>query len=335
MGLRVGIAGYGLAGSVFHAPLIAATDGLDVAAIMTRSSERADQALAAHPAVRIVESVDRLLEDIDVLVVATPNSSHAELAIAGLEAGKFVVIDKPMAVTAADAQRVVETDPALVTVFHNRRWDGDFLTVRRLVGDGTLGRVTRFESRFERFRPEVKDTWRERVSAEEGGGVLLDLGPHLIDQAIQLFGPPESVYAEVATQRPEGAVDDDAFIALTHAGGEVSHLWMSAIAPLHGPRFRVSGIAAGFGCDGLDPQEAQLRGGILPGEVGFGEAEAPGWLAPADAEGSRVELERGNYVAFYEGVRDWASGRAAAPVDPMDGVRVLEIIERARESARG
>ncbi|MFL5981926.1 MAG: Gfo/Idh/MocA family oxidoreductase [Gaiellaceae bacterium] len=318
MGLRAGVAGYGLAGSVFHAPLIDAVDGLELAAVMTRSPERAEQARAAYPGVAVVEALDALLEQVDVLVVASPNASHAEIALTGIERGKFVVIDKPMAVTAADARRVAETGGDHVTVFHNRRWDGDFLTVQRLVRAGELGPITRFESRFERFRPQIKEGWREGGDPAAGGGVLLDLGPHLVDQALQLFGPPASVYAEVRTRRNGAKVDDDSFLALTHAGGEISHLWMSAIAPLHGPRFRVSGMTAGFACDGLDPQEDQLRDGMRPGDPGFGEAEG---------------LERGNYVAFYEGVRDWARGDAAAPVDPWDGVRVLEVLEQARSQS--
>jgi predicted dehydrogenase len=282
---------------------------------MTRSAERAAQARDAHGDVRVVESVDALVEDIDVLVIASPNSSHAELALAGLERGLFVVIDKPIAVTAADARRVAEAGDGRVTVFHNRRWDGDYLTLQRLIADGALGRITRYESRFERFRPEIKEGWREHGDPSLGGGVLLDLGPHVVDQAINLFGPPESVYGEVRTRREGALVDDDAFIALTHAGGEISHLWMSAIAPLSGPRFRVSGMRAGFASDGLDPQENQLREGMRPGDPGFGEKEG---------------LERGNYVAFYEGVRDWARGEAPPPVDPWDAVRVLEVLEQAR-----
>ena len=319
MGLRAGIAGYGLAGSVFHAPLIDAVDGLEVAAVMTRSPERAEQARAAHAGVRVVESLDALVEDIDLLVVATPNSSHAEIAQAGAEYGLHVVVDKPMAVTAADARRLAEACGQRLTVFQNRRWDGDFLTVQRLVREGALGQITRFESRFERFRPQVKEGWREQGDPALGGGVLLDLGPHLVDQALQLFGLPESVYGEVRTRRAEALVDDDAFIALTHAGGEISHLWMSAIAPLHGPRFRVSGMESGFACDGLDPQEPQLRDGIRPGDPGFGEVEG---------------LERGNYAAFYEGVRDWIAAGAPPPVDPWDAVRVLEVLETARAERR-
>jgi scyllo-inositol 2-dehydrogenase (NADP+) len=318
VGLRVGIAGYGLAGSVFHAPLIESVDGLELAAVMTRSPERAAQARAAHEGVGVVETIEELVADIDVLVVASPNAAHVPNALVGVEAGKHVVVDKPIAVTAADARRLAEAAGDRVTVFHNRRWDGDYLTVKRLVGEGALGPITRFESRFERFRPQIKEGWRENADADAGGGVLLDLGPHLVDQAVQLFGPPQSIYGEVRTRRPGAQVDDDAFIALTHAGGEVSHLWMSAIAPLAGPRFRVSGLEAGFGTDGLDPQEEQLREGMRPADRAFGEVEG---------------LERGNYPAFYEGVRDWVRGEARPPVDPWDGVRVLEILERARASA--
>lgn len=315
MGLSVGIAGYGVAGAVFHAPLIEAVDGLDVGKVMTRSPERAAQARARHAGVEIVASLGALLEGVDVLVVASPNASHAEIALAGVDAGLHVVIDKPMAVTAAEARRILDAGGERVTVFHNRRWDGDFLTVQRLVRDGALGKITRFESRFERFRPQIKQGWRELADAAVGGGVLLDLGPHLVDQALQLFGPPRSVYAEVRTRRPQAQVDDDVFIALQHEGGEVSHLWMSAIAPLHGPRFRVSGLDDGFASDGLDPQEQQLREGMRPGDPGFGAAEG---------------LERGRYEVFYEGVRDWARADAPPPVDPADGVQVLELLERAR-----
>jgi predicted dehydrogenase len=315
MGLRVGIAGYGLAGSVFHAPLIEAVDGLDVARVMTRSGERAEQARAAHAGVQVVDSLDELMADVELVVIATPNSSHAEIALAGLERGLHVVIDKPMAVTAADARRVAEAGGERVTVFQNRRWDGDYLTVQRMVREGELGQVTRFESRFERFRPQIKEGWREEGDPALGGGTLLDLGPHLVDQAIHLFGRPETVYGEVITRREGALVDDDAFIALTHEGGVVSHLWMSAIAPLYGPRFRVSGTERGFASDGLDPQEDQLRQGMRPGDPGFGEREG---------------LETGNYAAFYEGVRDWVQGDAAAPVDPWDAVQVLEVLEQAR-----
>jgi predicted dehydrogenase len=328
MATRVAVAGYGIAGAVFHAPLIEAVEGLEVSAVMTSSPERAEKARARHRDVTVVETVEQLLDGAHVLVVASPNASHSEIALAGLERGLHVVVDKPLAVTAADARRVAETAPERVTVFHNRRWDGDFLTVRWLVEGGRLGAITRFESRFERYRPQLKEGWRESDPAA-GGGVLLDLGSHLVDQAIQLFGPPEHVHAEVRNRRPGAQVEDDVFIALEHAGGEISHLWMSAVAPLHGPRFRLSGLDGGFACDGLDPQEDQLRGGLHPGDPGFGEASAPGRLEPS---GEELALERGRYELFYEGVRKWVAGGAPAPVDPLDGVRVIEILETVRKA---
>jgi scyllo-inositol 2-dehydrogenase (NADP+) len=327
VGLRVGIAGYGLAGAVFHAPLVEAVHGLELAAVMTRSPERGEQARAAHPGVRIVKSVDELVADVEVLVVATPNASHVEVALAGVERGLHVVVDKPMAVTAADARQLAEAGKGRVTVFHNRRWDGDYLTVRRLVEEGALGPVMRFESRFERFRPAIKSGWRES-DVGLGGGVLLDLGPHLVDQALHLFGAPVSVYGEVLTRRHDAQVDDDVFIALQHEGGEISHLWASAIAPLRGARFRVSGLTGGFACDGVDPQEPQLRDGMRPGDDGFGEAP-PGRIAREEGD-EAVALERGDYVEFYRRVRAWADGETPPPVDPWEGVRVLEVLEQAR-----
>jgi predicted dehydrogenase len=320
--LRAGIVGFGLAGEVFHAPLVDSVDGLAVAAIVTRDAERAARARSAYPDASVVGSVDELWGQIDLLVVASSNSSHVPLALEAIERGVPVVVDKPLAVNAADAQRVVDAASAAgvgLTVFQNRRWDGDFMTLQRLLPD--LGTVTRFESRFERFRPEVKEgAWREAADAAEGGGLVLDLGAHLVDQARLLFGPPVLLYAELEARRPGAEVEDDVFIALEHAGGERSHLWMSAVAPLFGPRFRVSGTRAGFAVDGLDPQEAQLSDGFRPGDEHYG-------LAP-DAT-----VERGAYERFYEGVLAWLRDGAPPPVDPRDSVAVLHLLDAARRSA--
>jgi scyllo-inositol 2-dehydrogenase (NADP+) len=322
--LRAGLVGFGLAGQVFHGPLIDSVEGLEVAGIVTRDPERAARAAAAYPGAEVVDSVDSLWGRIDLLVIATSNSAHVPLALAALEHGVPVVVDKPLAVSAADAQSVVDAAEAAgvgLTVFQNRRWDGDFLTLRRLLSEGRLGDVTRFESRFERFRPQLKDNaWREAGDAAEGGGLLLDLGPHLVDQARELFGPPLRLYAELESRRPGAQVEDDVFVALEHSGGERSHLWMSAVAPLNGPRFRVSGTRAGFSADGLDPQEAQLSEGMRPGDEHYG-------VAP-DAT-----LERGAYERFYEGVLAWLRDGAPPPVDPRDSVAVLRLLDAARESA--
>ena len=315
--IRAGVAGYGLAGEVFHAPLIAAVDGLEVAGVVTANAERAGRARAAFPQAAVVASLDELWERIDLLVVATPNRSHVPLALEAIERGLPVVVDKPLAPSVAEAERLLAAG-GRVTVFQNRRWDGDFLTLRRVLPD--LGPVVRMESRFERFRPEVRaGAWRELPDAAEGGGLLLDLGAHLVDQARVLFGHPRRVYAEVRTVRPGAQVDDDVFVALEHDGGVVSHLWMSAAAPLFGPRFRVSGLRAGFGCDGLDPQEPQLAEGARPGDEGYGV---------------RPPLERGRYDDFYAGVVAWLRDGAPPPVDPADSVAGLRILEAARRSSQ-
>jgi scyllo-inositol 2-dehydrogenase (NADP+) len=320
--LRAGIVGFGLAGEVFHAPLIDSVDGIDVAGVVTSNKERGARAAASYPHATVVPSIDELWSQIDVVVIATSNSSHVPLALAAIERGVPVVMDKPLAVNAADAQGVVDAASAAgvgLTVFQNRRWDGDFMTLQRLLPE--LGAVTRFESRFDRFRPDVKEgAWREAADAAEGGGLLLDLGAHLVDQARLLFGPPLRVYAELEVRRPGAQVEDDVFIALEHPGGERSHLWMSAVAPLYGPRFRVSGTRAGFATDGLDPQEAQLADGLRPGDEHYG-------LAP-DAT-----VQRGAYERFYEGVVAWLRDGAPAPVDPRDSVAVLHLLDAARRSA--
>ena len=338
--LRVAIAGYGLAGEVFHAPLVDATDGMAVAAVTTSNAERAARARAAYPQAEVYADAEELLrqaaDSIDLLVVATPNRLHVPVARRALTHRIPVVMDKPLASDAADAAALVDDFEAAgvpFTVFQNRRWDGDFLTVRRIVESGQLGDVTRFESRYERFRPEVRaDAWRELADAAEGGGLLLDLGAHLVDQALQLFGAAQRVYAEIAARRPGAQVDDDVFVALEHAGGVRSHLWMSAIAPVGGRSLRCSGTRAGVETPGLDPQEDQLAAGLRPGDEAWGEGEPARWV---DAGGERrLAIERGAYERFYAGVRDALRDGAAMPVDARDSVGALRVIDAARRSAR-
>jgi predicted dehydrogenase len=316
--LRAGIAGYGLAGEVFHAPLIDSVDGIEVAGIVTTNPERQERARATYTGSAVVYGVDELWDRIDLLVVATPNRAHVPLALAAVERGLPVVVDKPLASSLTDAELLLSTGGRL-TVFQNRRWDGDFLTLQDQIEGGQLGTVTRFESRFERFRPEVDASgWRELADAAEGGGLLLDLGAHLVDQARVLFGHPLWVYAELEMRRPGAQVEDDVFIALQHPNGVASHLWMSAVAPLHGPRFRVSGLERGFSSDGLDPQEAQLGEGLRPGDPGYGEADG---LVP------------GAYQRFYEGVVAWLRDGAPPPVDPRDSLACMRVLDAARRSA--
>lgn len=335
--LRVGLIGFGHGGAVFHAPLVAATPGLVLSAIVTANAERRERAARDYPTAAVIEDARQLWErasDLDLVVIASPNRSHAPLAVAALEAGLDVVVDKPFAVTSADARAVMALARRLkrrLTVFHNRRWDGDFLTVRRLIAEGAVGNVQRFESRFERWRPAPRPGWREQPASEDGGGLLFDLGTHLIDQALLLFGPVAAVHAELDRRRPGVMVEDDAFVALTHASGVRSHLWMSSVAAQAGPRFRVLGSRAGFTKYGMDVQEDALRAGARPGHEGWGEDEADryGTLGAGDSV-DPVPTERGAYERFYALLLAAVRDGGPPPVDPQDAVDVLEIVERIR-----
>ena len=337
--LRVGLIGYGLAGRAFHAPLIATTPGLVLQDVVTANPGRLEQLRREYPEARAVDSVERLLADpsaLDLVVVASPNDTHSPYARAALEAGLPVVVDKPLAPTAAAARDLIELAEArglMLTVFQNRRWDSDFRTAKHLIAEGELGDVHRYESRFERWRPQIATGWRESADPAQAGGVLNDLGSHLVDQALHLFGPAIRVYAEVGAVRPGAAVDDDAFIALTHASGVRSHLWMSAAAAQPGPRLRILGDQGAYTVQGLDPQEAALRAGERPGP-GWGEPAEDEWgLLGTTVEGHRYPSLPGDYPAFYAGVVAALRDGAPAPVDPRDSLAALEVLELARRSA--
>lgn len=330
--MKVAILGYGLAGRVFHAPLIAATEGLEVAVVVTTDADRAAAARAAHPGVAVVATAEEAFAQAELVVVATPNRHHASLALAAIERDLPVVVDKPFAVSSAEAERVLDAG-GRVTVFQNRRWDGDFLTAQRLVAEGALGEVVRLDSRFERFRPTLKSGWREAGDPAEGAGQLLDLGAHLVDQAMVLLGRPRRVYAEVATRRPGAEVDDDAFIALEHEGGAVSHLAMGAVVHPVAPRLAVQGLDGAFAVFGLDPQEPLLDAGMKPGVEGFGRRDEPGRLVGRDGTERAITIAPGRYQDFYAGVRAWLVDGAQVPVDPRDSLAGLRVLEAARQSA--
>ena len=334
--------GYGLAGAVFHGPLISSTSGMSLATIVTANAERRARANADHPNALLLTDVEALWErsgDHDLVVVATPNRFHVPLGLAALEAGLPVVMDKPMAPTAEEGRRLAmeaaERD-LLLTVFQNRRWDGDLLTVRRLIADDVFGQVVRFESRFERWRPAVREgAWRERGDPEEAGGLLFDLGSHLIDQAVGLFGPPLTVYAEVDRRRPGAEVDDDTFVALEHEDGVRSHLWMSVLAAIRGPRMRVLGSRAAYEKYGLDGQEEALGDGSSPDDPAWGREPPERWGQLSTGDDIRtVETEPGAYPEFYRRVVASLRDGEPPPVDPDGAIAVLEIIEAALESAR-
>jgi len=296
----------------------------------------------------------------DLVVVAAPNREHVPLGLAAVEAGLHLVVDKPLAASLADAERLEDAAVArgvVASVFHNRRWDGDFLTLKRLVSEGSLGELVRLESRFDRWRPEVDvNKWREGGTPEEAGGLLYDLGPHLIDQALELLGPARSVYAEVRRLRPGAQVDDEVFLALEHSSGVRSQLSATMLAAQPGPRLRVLGSRAAYVKWGLDVQEDALRGGARPGDPGFGEEPPEAWgLLGTEEDAQPVQTEPGRYVEFYErteqAIRAAASPApappaavpappaavpeppAAPPVPLAAGIATLRVIEAAQASA--
>jgi predicted dehydrogenase len=339
--LRGAVIGYGLAGSVFHAPLIASTPGLTVSTVVTGNPERQAEARQAYPDAQVVSDPAEVFErasEHDFVVVAAPNHVHVELTRRALDAGLPVAVDKPLAPTAAEARSLVEHAEklgVLITVFMNRRWDSDQLTLRRLLEEGKLGEVLRYESRLERWQPALsgRKPWREIASPEAGGGVLLDLGTHVVDQAVVLFGPVDCVYAELESHR--GGADDDAFLALEHRSGARSHLWASLLAATPGPRLRVLGDRAAYVITDVDGQEDALRSGARPGgDEEWGVEPPERWGRVITEERSEaVASERGNWPRFYIGLERALREGTQAPVDPWEAVTGLEVLDAARRSA--
>ncbi|MBP1134202.1 putative dehydrogenase [Arthrobacter sp. PvP023] len=343
--IRTAVAGFGLSGRVFHAPLIAANQAYSLDVIATSDAGRKSDAAGSYPGARLVNTPDDILAiagELDLLVLGTPPATHYPLAKAALEAGLDVVVDKPFAVRSAEGQELLELAAQLgrvLTVFQNRRWDGDYLTVKGLLESGVLGDVTRFESRFERWSPEVSKAWKADATADDGGGVLFDLGTHLIDQAIQLFGPATVAHAELRARRPGEKTDDDVFLALRHGSGVVSHLWMNMLCAQQGPRYRLLGSTGGFTKHGIDPQEPYIVAGGSPLDPEYG-VEDKGWagLLGRDGHLDRLPTERGAYPEFYRILADKINDGGTAsplplPVDPAGPVEVLKLIEKARELA--
>ena len=319
--IRVGLAGYGLAGASFHAPLIGACDRMELTAVLT-----------SRDAPNRVESFDQLLDRSDLVVIATPNTSHFELAAAALNAGKHVVVDKPFMLNLEQADEIIRLSrerDRILTVFHNRRWDGDFLTVRKIMPE--LGEVMLFEGHWDRFRPAIKRGWRE--IPQPGGGVFNDLAPHMIDQALLLFGLPDSVSADLFAQRAEAAVDDY-FDVTFHYGKRRACLRCSSLITRPRPRFAVYGLYGSYAKHGLDPQEAQLKAGIDPRDPAFGIDERDGILTFSDDRPEQaVPTERSRYRAFYEAVADTLLDGAPVPVDPADARAGLMLIDLARRAS--
>jgi scyllo-inositol 2-dehydrogenase (NADP+) len=329
--IQAGLLGFGLAGSVFHAPLIQACEGLQLAAIGSRSFEGKQVPAGVRCA-----GIDEILCDplIELIVVATPNDSHASLARQALAAGKHVVVDKPFVLRTADAESLIalarENDRCL-SVFHNRRWDADFLTAQQIIAEGRLGPITYAEFHFDRYRPQLKPRWREQ--AGEGAGVLYDLGSHLVDQACCLFGLPRAVTADVLAQRPGAEVDDYFHLLLDYGTARVV-LHASSLMPAHGPRIALFGETAGFRHFGLDTQEADLKAGLRPGSEGWGRMrDARAELLAHDGQVTAIESLCGRYQDFYTGIVNAIRNVTAPPVLTEQALNVSVILEAALRSS--
>ena len=337
--LKIGLMGYGFAGQTFHAPVIAHCGSTVLAAIATGQPERARADF--FPDAAIVPDLDALaaLDDVECIVIATPNDTHFDLTRRAIERGKHVLVDKPVTLSAAQARELAALAAGrglLFAPFHNRRWDGDFVTVRALLASGELGRVTHFESHFDRFRPQVRQRWRE--DAARGGGLLYDLGPHLIDQALALFGAPETVTAFVHTRRDHASAPDYVHLVLGY-GGHDAVLHASALAAFS-PRFVINGTRGSYLKNGLDTQEDQLKAGLRPGQPGFGAGNEAGRLHVLSGDASdSAETERplpsadGDYAGLYRALSASIREGTPFPVSPQDAIDVMTVIELAMQSA--
>ena len=333
MTLRVGIAGYGLAGRYFHAPLLKGC-GFNVVAIQTSNAERTQHAKSDFPDTTVVSTIEELvIKDLDLVVVASANLVHAEHALAAINAGIPVVVDKPMGRSFAETQLIVNAAKQAgvgLSTFFNRRWDSDALTIKKVLQSGVLGAIHRIDSRFERFRPELNAaSWRENMSAADGGGQLLDLQPHLISTAIDWFGTAELVTASVRSLR--GGADDDSVLVLRHQSGVMSYLSASAVVGAPGPRIRILGTKGALVINDLDPQEALLRAGEFP--------EGGTWKVPTTSRafihrGDEIEeiaSVPGNYGHFYKEVEAAITTGSPWPIPNEDALLVSQLIDQARE----
>jgi predicted dehydrogenase len=337
--IEVGLVGFGLAGRAFHAQVIRAVPGLHLAAILQRSGTEAAE---KYPDVRIVRSMDELLaiREIRLVVIATPNATHYPFAKQCLEAGRDVLVDKPFTTTFEEAKSLVEIaekSGRLLTVYQNRRYDGDFQAIRQLVEAGALGRIVRFETTYDRFRPQRKPgAWRE--TTQPGSGILFDIAPHLIDHALVLFGLPEAVTADVRTEREHARADDAFDITLHYSKGKRAVLRSSILAAAPRPRFVLLGTEGSFVKQAFDPQEMNLRRGFIPEGKPWGYEPEENWgvlTVPADEsfEQRRIPSATCDYRDYYANVRDAILGKAALAVTPEYALDVMRMLELARASS--
>jgi len=330
--VRVALIGYGYVGKTFHAPLINATKGLELAVV---ASSDADKVHMDMPGVEVVADPYGAVinEGVDLVVIASPNDTHAPLARAALEAGKHVVVDKPFTLDLAQARELAQLATRcgrLLSVFQNRRWDSDFLGVQQVIAQGLLGDVVHFESHFDRFRPTLRDRWREHAGA--GGGLWYDLGPHLIDQALLLFGLPDRVQANLAIQRPGGEATDWAHVLLEYGSRRVI-LHAGMLVAGGSDRFTVHGTRGSLVKRLADGQEAQLKAGVIPGAQGWGEDADDMLFHDGDGKVSRIETPAGDQRLYYAMLRDALLHGSANPVSPLQAVTVMAVLEAAIASA--
>ncbi|MBB3320684.1 MULTISPECIES: oxidoreductase [Atlantibacter] len=334
--IRVGLIGYGYASKTFHAPLIVGTPGMTLAAV---SSSDASKVHADWPGVTVVSDPKQLFNDpdIDLIVIPTPNDTHFPLARAAMEAGKHVVVDKPFTVTLSQARELealAKSRGLVLSVFHNRRWDSDFLTLKGLIAEGKLGEVSYFESHFDRYRPQVRNRWREQ--AGPGSGIWYDLGPHLIDQALVLFGVPVSITVDMAQLRPDAQTTDYFHAVLTYPQRRVV-LHGTMLAAAESARYIVHGTRGSYVKFGLDPQEDRLKAGERLPQEDWGYDMRDGVLTLASGEeldAQTLLTVPGNYPAYYAAIRDALNGQGENPVPASQAIRVMELIELGIESAK-
>ena len=334
--IDVGLIGFGLGGKSFHAPVIAAVQGLRLAAVLQRYESTATQ---FYPDAQIVRTVEELLaiDSIELVAISTPNDTHFSYAKACLAADRDVVVDKPFTTTLAEAKELAELARQrgrLLTVYLERRLDGDFATVKQLIADGELGRLVHFDETFDRCRTQLRNSWKEKVGP--GCGVFWDLGPHLIDHALVLFGEPEALLADIRIER-DGARNADAFdLTFYYPNGFRAVMSSTTLAPVARPHFRIRGTTASFVKQGLDPQEALLRAGVPIGGPSWGLEKPDEWgtLTPTDGGTAwKIESARGDYRRFYENVRDVMLGKANPLVTLEDALRVMYALQLSEESS--
>lgn len=336
--IKVGLVGYGMAGEVFHAPFISVIPNLDLTSVVERNSENSRK---RYPQVNIVRSLDELLKDkeIELVVVATPNTTHFSIAKQSLLAGKHVVVDKPFTVTSSEAQELIDLasqQEKIISVFQNRRWDGDFLTVQKIVKGKKLGRLVEYESHFDRYVNFIRDNpWKE--SGVKGNGLLYDLGSHLIDQTLVLFGLPNSIYADMGIRRDGGKIIDNFEMILYYDALKVI-LRSGLLVREAGARFMLHGTEGSFVKFGIDPQEEALKQGMIPNGNDWGKDPEQWWgILNTQIDGKhwtgKVETERGNYQAYYENIYNAIRGKDDLIVKPIDGLNTIRVIEAAIQSS--